>query len=1069
PARTDSRIVTGTPVYMAPEQAAQKPSTAASDWYSLGAMMYEAISGDVPFRGSLLQILAAKQSEEAPDLRALAPDCPEDLALLCMALLRRRPEARPLGAAILARLGGERSGPMGARARMAELDAEPLIGRDAELGRLRCLAARAAEGHAIRLLVRGTSGIGKSALIEHFLDTLGGETLVLRGRCYEREAVPFKALDAVIDKLSRQLLSLEAEEVALLTPRDAAALALLFPVLERVPTFADAPRQVTQLSDRIAVRNRGLAALRELLSRISDRRPLIVFIDDVQWGDADSARAIDEIFATEEAPGILLVMACRAEDEGASPLLGALRDRTLAEIETLSLGPLPAAEALALARTAMGPGASEEALGSVLREAGGSPFFLSELGRHASTAGGALSGSTDLQRLIEARLRGQHEGNHCVLRTISISARGAQWNVLARACALEGPALARAIKELCDGRLARLTGAEATRLEPYHDRIREAVVETLSDAERAGLHRDLANALRAEDVPDPEALFEHCMGGGMREAAGRYAREAAQRAAGTMAFDRAAQLYRAAVDLCPGGEEEQALRIALGEALAHGGRGPAAAKQFLAVAPHVDLARRLELRRRAGEQYLFAGHVARGLAVIDSVLLELRLPRLGRRWRAILGIVGLTIRLELMPWRIRPSSRPSMDLSAALRVDALRSTAEGLAAVDPLQGLYFTLRHTLMAAKLGDPARAAAACMVLASLLSSRGHHASARVERWFDRGKRAAARSDDRRLQSLEAFVETFILTLRGEWRLAHGRLRVHEEPTQRLTMSQVMGGITQHFYILSLGWLGRLRELRLQHPRVLQSAIDRGDLYTATGLRGATCALAWLAADELEEARENAEQTLLEWRPETFDMLHWYAVEALALCERYDDRPAEALARIEAYWKPFHRARFGAIQNTWIVIRLERAKCHLALASRSASKGEAASAPHCRQARRWSRRIRRDGAAWAIPHADLLDAGAAAATGAPEEAAALCRRALGGFQEAGLALHQACAELRLGRLIGGSEGRSLLSAGAAYMQAEGVVRPEKLLRAIAPGFADPGPRLAALERREAARASSG
>ena len=64
---TDDRIA-GTPKYMAPEQAASEPATAASDWYAVGTMLYEALSGETPFSGPLLKILQDKRSLDAPPL-----------------------------------------------------------------------------------------------------------------------------------------------------------------------------------------------------------------------------------------------------------------------------------------------------------------------------------------------------------------------------------------------------------------------------------------------------------------------------------------------------------------------------------------------------------------------------------------------------------------------------------------------------------------------------------------------------------------------------------------------------------------------------------------------------------------------------------------------------------------------------------------------------------------------------------------------------------------------------------------------------------------------------------------
>ncbi|HVZ35508.1 MAG TPA: serine/threonine-protein kinase, partial [Polyangiaceae bacterium] len=61
--------IAGTPGYMAPEQAAGKPPTTASDWYAVGVMLFEALTGRLPFAGTPSQIIADKQRLDAPDPR----------------------------------------------------------------------------------------------------------------------------------------------------------------------------------------------------------------------------------------------------------------------------------------------------------------------------------------------------------------------------------------------------------------------------------------------------------------------------------------------------------------------------------------------------------------------------------------------------------------------------------------------------------------------------------------------------------------------------------------------------------------------------------------------------------------------------------------------------------------------------------------------------------------------------------------------------------------------------------------------------------------------------------------
>ena len=137
--------------------------------------------------------------------------------------------------------------------------------------------------------------------------------MVLAGRCYERESVP-KALEA--SSMSSEVPAQPADAARALLPRDIAALARCFRYwsIERFATRVAMPRL-------LELRRRAFSAFRELLGRIADRRPLVMFIDDLQWGDVDSAMLLADVIPPPDGPVLDLIAVYRDVEVQTSPFL----------------------------------------------------------------------------------------------------------------------------------------------------------------------------------------------------------------------------------------------------------------------------------------------------------------------------------------------------------------------------------------------------------------------------------------------------------------------------------------------------------------------------------------------------------------------------------------------------------------------------------------------------------------------------------------------------------------------------------------------------------------------------
>ena len=379
--------VVGTPAYMAPEQAAGDQPTEASDWYSFGVMLFEALVGRLPFEGHPLQVLKLKQQSNAPDPRAIDSAVPHDLSALCEGLLRRDVDQR-LGAKDVAAVLGATDDAAFSPFQSAPAPCPVLLGRDEQLVALHEALERTRRRETVVLLFGGRSGMGKSALLEHFGHDAGASALVLSGRCHDQETVPYKVFDSVMDALSRHLRRLPSDQVKGLAPRHADALLRLFPVLSQAPALAEAARAGQATEDARELRNQGFAALKELLQRVTDRGALVLLVDDLQWGDIDSARMLAHLLGPPEPPSLLFVGAYRSDEAESSAFLRevlACHAGSQWSPQLQELGPLAAEAAAQLAWDLLGdepPHSRRTNAESIATEARGVPFLVAELAQH---------------------------------------------------------------------------------------------------------------------------------------------------------------------------------------------------------------------------------------------------------------------------------------------------------------------------------------------------------------------------------------------------------------------------------------------------------------------------------------------------------------------------------------------------------------------------------------------------------------------------------------------------------------------------------------------------------------
>jgi serine/threonine protein kinase len=1029
----------GTPAYMAPEQALGQTPTAASDWYSVGVMLYEALAGRLPFTGTVYDILLAKQQPAAID--NISTGAASELVALSVALLdpamSRRPNAEEIlrclksdGASRVAVLPPRRSPP-----------APPLIGRDAHLRALAAAFDTASTGRSVVVFMPGRSGVGKSALMRRFVEDLRQEhpaAVVLSGRCHERESVPYKAVDGLVDQLARYLERLSGIETARLLPRDAPLIARLFPVLLGVEEIDRARTRAAAPLDSLEVRRRAATALRDLLSAVSDQSPLVVTIDDLQWGDLDSASLLQEILRLPEPPALLLLAAYRSEDAHA-PVVRTLRDWLLhdadrRDIRTLEVEELTLDQAyeLAVRELASPADTRRDRATEIARESGGNAFFVHELVHHTATVGGPVRLDTVIRRRVSPLPADAQQ----LLTAVALSAQPVIPVVAAAALGNDPHAAVRLLRA---ARLIRIhERADGVEIETYHHRIRESVREAVDGATLKSWHARLAAAWERSGAARPETLVTHFRGAEDRPATARYAALAADAAEQALAFDRAAQYYRLLLEV--GDREQQPeWHRHLGDVLANAGRGHAAAAAYLNARASREPEMVIELERRAAEQLIRSGHLNEAREVLRSLLPKIGITPARTEAGAFAGVVLRRLLLALRGTRIR--ERPERDIPAfeLQRIDTLWAVGAPLSLIELAHGNDLHLRGMWLVLRVGEPKRAVRGLTTLACASAMAGARHEGRTRRFLGEAKRLAARLADPTSTARTMLAEGICHKVNGRWLLAREHLEraiAHLTPCPGVRWEIETARTLLHD---TLFWIGDWKQLFDEIPARRQEAEDRGDLYSATHVAVRLAPIALLAADQPDRARGEAIASMARWPSTRFDLQHRFEVCSLIEADLYAGRATDAANRLRAAWPRLRWIRY-AFQNGRIEMYFYRARIALA----RAAEGKLA---HLRRADQDASRLERERAPWATALAALVRGSVRATAGDRDAAIDMLAAAERALCDGAMAHYAAAARYRRGQLLAGDEGRALVTAASAWFTDQGVVNIERMVGLLAPG----------------------
>ena len=1060
----DAGAIAGTPAYMAPEQALGKPLSEATDWYAFGAMLYEMLAGQLPFEGTVYELLRRKLEHDPTPPAERSSDVPAYLNALCMELLSRDAAARPKGSDVLARLLPPRAqAPLDPHTLDTALQTDTetqgggergFFGRKTEVKALWSALRDAEAGRMTVAQVRGISGAGKSALVEQFLDEVEREilpvgrpeALVLRSRCYEREAMPFKALDGVIDALSRHLAHANEFEVSNLLPTDIAALAQLFPVLERLRPVQHLLSMRSGSGDAIDSRQRAEAALRELFSRLSARRPVVVWIDDLQWGDLDSTGILKGWLQRAVELPLLLVVSYRADEVETSECLRSFLAAsggdavTASSTKLIEVTPLAREDVYALCEHQLGARTGEQRalIERIVRESQGSPFLAAQLSALAEAK--LVRGDTDVQSISirdmvdsarnllpgEARL---------LLRVLAVAGRPIAPKLALRAAGLRrgGRELVHALRRLQLVRTREVAGEQL--LEIYHDRVRENVQRLLGPAESEQIHGNLLAVLEYKGRADPDWLHSLALGAQQRVAAYRYGLAAAERAMATLAFERAADLYSRCIELsdAPRAQHGHLVRK-LAQALDCGGHGSKAADAYLEAAQLATGQESVALMRLGTSHLLRSGRFAEGEAMLQRVLaaMDVRVPRTSAGLLA--AIVWERLRNALRGLRYTLRSEAEVPAAQLARIEAYTALRLETLAIDPLRAALFHARGMRLALDAGEPMNILHGLGGMCHLVSMEG---TARAERRTDELMALGAALAER-VGTGAARASYLGMRAVVSWMLGRSEAVLEASyEAERLIRSHVTGRFDGGYYVrlaVVSARIGALYEL-CEYQRFaseLESALQEA---RATENRGALLyfALNETMLDEIRDRRDAAKKRLEQQRSElpsvgfgSYHALHMISVMQAACTSR---DYAWGVRLMEQDWPVFMRSPLRRAANLALLARAYRLR--LLLNHEHATTGRVSDRlrPEIELLARSQLKGR------AAPLADTLRARIAHGAGDRAAAIQLLRRA--SEHASASMIDRARARYGLGLVLGGEEGAAMREQCEVELRERGLVNP--------------------------------
>jgi tetratricopeptide (TPR) repeat protein/predicted Ser/Thr protein kinase len=573
--------VIGTVFYLAPEIAQGKDYDGRADLYSLGVMLYELTTGELPFTiGDPVAVISQHLHASVVPPRTKNPEIPPRLDALIVQMMSKSPAERP-GSASEAHAAFTKPSLLDPEAEEVEaIDVIRRIGqgrfvaRERELESTKATWSKVLAGEGQTLLVSGEPGIGKTRLVKElatYAEVTGGE--VHSGACYEERNAPYAAFAQIIRS---------ALQTGSAAPTDFVLADLITIAPELRASFPEVPSN-PQLEPDLEQRRMFESAV-TFFKTLSGQSPLMLFLDNAQWADSGTLALLLHLSRrTRDQPILLAVNYRETQLDVTSPLNHTLIELNRARLSTeLKLMRFNRAETRKQLAAIFADEITPEFLDGIFTATEGNPFFVEEVCKALVEDGQVFHTDVGWDRpgmeqieiprsikaAVQSRVAKLPPAYQETLALAAVIGREFDFDTLSQASDLEDGLLIDALESADQAQLIEeLKSDNGTSFSFLHTLVPSTLREVTPTLRRRKLHKRVAEAISVRSGDDYEALAYHFAAAGDNDRARQHYTLAGDRASAAYANQEAADYYSEALDLHPSEAERAELLSNLAEAL----------------------------------------------------------------------------------------------------------------------------------------------------------------------------------------------------------------------------------------------------------------------------------------------------------------------------------------------------------------------------------------------------------------------------------------------------------------------------------------------------------------------